>query len=105
MKIKFDNLVCEEDATYYSNVVYKIPESIQVDGCTHILESYYGDDTLDEVSIGALVPNSNNRSTVPLEFIRRYYINFESLLWDSGGHVVIGIDWRGEDSLSETNPY
>ena len=105
MKIKFDNLVCEEDATCYNHVVYKIPESIQIDGCTHMLESYYGDETLDEVSIGTLIPNSNNRSSVSLEFIRRYYIKFESLLWDIGGHVVIGIDWYGKESLSEINPY
>ena len=32
-------------------------------------------------------------------------IIFDSLLWDSGGYTVIGINFNGNNSLSETNPY
>ena len=105
MNIIFDELICEESATCYNHVVYQIPESIQIDGCTHILESYYGDETLNIVCVGTLVPNNNPRSVLSMLLVPRYYININSLLWDDGGYTVTGINFNGNNSLSETNPY
>jgi hypothetical protein len=102
MELIFDNLELEDAATYYNHVVYRLPPDINLEECTHLLESYDGGEQLDEISIGFIEPQQRKNAVTKLHFVRKKYIHYDSFILDDD--MARGVIINHETKFTDTNP-